>query len=51
MKQVHLRPYRERVVAALQDFQRWSIRNVPREQNAEADELLNQALDEAAAGG
>ncbi len=51
VKQVHLRPYRERVVAALQDFQRWSIRNVPREQNAEADELLNQALDEAAAGG
>jgi len=32
---------------ALRGFQRWSIRSVPRAQNAEADALVNQALDNA----
>lgn len=31
----------------LQDFDRWSIRSVPRAQNADADALVNQALDAA----
>lgn len=31
----------------LRDFERWSIRNVPREENAEADALVNQAIDSA----
>ena len=35
------------VRSALAPFARWSIRHVRREQNAEADRLVNQALDEA----
>jgi ribonuclease HI len=31
--------------AALRPFRRWSIRSVPRAQNAQADALVNQALD------
>ncbi|MEY2515797.1 MAG: ribonuclease, partial [bacterium] len=30
---------------AFSAFDRWSIRSVPREQNADADALVNQALD------
>ncbi len=33
---------------ALKSFERWSIRSVPRAQNADADALVNQALDSAA---
>jgi ribonuclease HI len=33
--------------AALADFERWSIRHVKRAQNADADELVNEALDNA----
>jgi hypothetical protein len=32
-------------VAALSAFDAWSIRSVPRAQNADADALVNQALD------
>jgi hypothetical protein len=32
-------------MAALRAFDGWSIRSVPRAQNAEADALVNQALD------
>ena len=32
----------------LRGFERWSMRSVPREQNADADALVNQALDAAA---
>ncbi len=34
-------------MAALREFERWSIRSVPRAQNAEADALVNAALDGA----
>ena len=34
---------------ALRDFERWSIRTVPRAQNADADALVNAALDQGAA--
>jgi len=34
---------------ALRDFERWSIRTVPRAQNAHADKLVNLALDQQAA--
>jgi ribonuclease HI len=34
---------------ALRAFQKWSIRTVPRAQNADADALVNQALDQAKA--
>jgi ribonuclease HI len=36
-----------KVVKALAEFDSWSIRNVPREENAEADRLVNVALDAA----
>jgi hypothetical protein len=29
----------------LREFGRWRVRNVPRAQNADADALVNQALD------
>jgi ribonuclease HI len=32
-------------LAALGGFERWSIRSVPRAENAEADALVNEALD------
>ena len=40
MKELHAE-----VKAALLPFERWSIRHVRREQNADADRLVNQALD------
>jgi ribonuclease HI len=45
VKEQHLRPLREEVVRELHGVRDWSIRNVPREQNARADELVNEALD------
>ncbi len=45
VKDATLRQLRARVVAALADFDRWSIRNVPREENEHADRLVNEALD------
>jgi ribonuclease HI len=40
-----MRPLYERALQALRGFDRWSIRSVPRAQNAAADALVNQALD------
>jgi ribonuclease HI len=48
VKQAHLRPLREQVVDALEDFKGWTIRHVKRGENERADELLNEALDAAA---
>jgi hypothetical protein len=42
-----MKPLHAAAKAALGDFERWSIRSVPRAQNAEADALVNQALDAA----
>ncbi|HZA59672.1 MAG TPA: ribonuclease HI family protein [Solirubrobacterales bacterium] len=47
VKQEHLRPLREEVVAALDELPSWSLRAVKREQNIRADELVNEALDAA----
>ena len=41
-----LRPLHEQALAALRAFERWSIRSVPREQNADADALVNATLDQ-----
>jgi ribonuclease HI len=38
---------RKQAMDALAGFERWSIRSVPRAQNAAADALVNRALDEA----
>ena len=40
-----LEPLHAEAVRALQAFDRWSIRSVPRAQNARADALVNEALD------
>jgi ribonuclease HI len=47
VKEKHLQPLREEVQAELGSFSKWVIRNVPREENVRADELLNDALDAA----
>ena len=47
VKQEHLRPLREEVVAALDELPSWSLRAVKREQNIRADELVNEALNAA----
>ena len=46
-----LRPLHAEAMQALDGFQRWSIRTVPRELNARADALLNRALDQPRSAG
>jgi ribonuclease HI len=48
VKHPDMKPLHAEVMEELQDFDRWSIRNVPREENAAADALVNRALDAAA---
>ncbi len=48
VKHPAMRPLYLDAMAALRDFERWSIRSVPRAQNARADALVNAALDAAA---
>jgi ribonuclease HI len=48
VKDEALKALHAKVVKALADFDSWSIRSVPREENAEADRLVNMALDAAA---
>jgi ribonuclease HI len=48
VKDTGLRELHGEVQAALAGFERWSIRHVRREQNAEADRLVNEALDRVA---
>jgi ribonuclease HI len=47
VKHPDMRPLHQQALEALRAFDRWSIRSVPRAQNAEADALVNQALDSA----
>jgi ribonuclease HI len=47
VKDAGLRPLHAQVRAALEGFDRWSIRHVRREQNAAADALVNETLDAA----
>jgi ribonuclease HI len=49
VKHAGLRPLFTEAMQALRGFHKWSIRPVPREHNARADELVNEALDEALA--
>jgi ribonuclease HI len=41
-----MRPLHEQALAALRGFERWSIRTVPRAENAHADALVNATLDQ-----
>jgi ribonuclease HI len=45
VKHPAMKPLHAEAIRALRGFDRWSIRSVPRAQNARADELVNQALD------
>lgn len=47
VKHEAMKPLYLEAMAALRDFQRWSIRTVPRAENADADALVNRALDGA----
>ena len=48
VKNPGLRPLWQEAMASLREFDSWSVQNVPRALNARADELVNEALDEAA---
>jgi ribonuclease HI len=45
VKHAGLKPLHAQALVALRPFARWSIRSVPRAKNAEADALVNAALD------
>src|SRR5947199_3624279 len=47
VKHPAMKPLHEEAVAALRAFDRWSVRTVPRAENARADALVNHALDAA----
>lgn len=45
VKNAGIKPLHAQVLEALDSFDSWTIEHVPREDNAEADALVNQALD------
>ena len=45
VKHADMKPLHAEALAALGGFERWSIRPVKRDQNADADALVNQVLD------
>jgi ribonuclease HI len=45
VKHDSMKPLHQEALARLAGFDRWSVRTVPRAENARADELVNQALD------
>jgi ribonuclease HI len=47
VKHAGLKPLFAKAMNELRGFHKWAVRPVPREQNARADELVNEALDEA----
>ena len=47
VKHAGLKPLYEDAMRALRGFDGWAVRSVRREQNTRADELVNEALDEA----
>jgi ribonuclease HI len=49
VKHEAMKPLHREALEALKQFERWSIRTVPRAQNADADALVNAALDQARA--
>jgi ribonuclease HI len=50
VKNESLRELHREATAALRAFDHWTIRTVPRAQNADADRLVNAALDQARDG-
>ena len=49
VKHAGLKPLFLETMRQLREFERWSVRNVRREHNKRADELVNEELDRAAA--
>jgi ribonuclease HI len=49
VKHPDMRPLHEQAMAALRAFDHWTVQSVPRAENADADALVNRALDEAGA--
>jgi hypothetical protein len=47
VKHADMKPLHRAALDALQTFATWSVRSVPRADNAAADALVNRALDEA----
>ena len=47
VKHADMKPLYAEAMAALRSFGNWTIRSVPRAENADADALVNQALDAA----
>ena len=45
VKHADMKPLHAAALAALRGFERWSLRPVPRAENADADALVNQVLD------
>jgi ribonuclease HI len=45
VKHPAMKPLHQQAMTALRAFDRWSIRSVPRARNADADALVNRALD------
>jgi ribonuclease HI len=45
VKHPEMRPLHLEAMAALRSFDSWTVRSVPRSENAAADALVNQALD------
>ena len=50
VKHAGLRPLFIETMRQLREFDRWTVRNVRRESNERADQLVNEALDEALSG-
>ncbi len=48
VKHAAMKPLHQQALRALGGFARWSVRSVPRAKNADADALVNAALDQAA---
>jgi ribonuclease HI len=47
VKAAHLRPLHQRVMVLLSKLEGWEAEHVPREKNARADALANEAIDRA----
>lgn len=47
VKKADLKPFHAEAKDLLEKFDRWTVRHVKREQNSDADALVNQALDNA----
>ena len=50
VREVHLKPLHRQATEALNRFSKYSIHNIPREENRRADQLANEAIDQRVTG-